>query len=570
MLARILDRLHGFRLPALAWLLSLPVLGLGFQADDHVYRLARVRGAPAWQMFTLTLEEAAEQREQGWWVWWSSARLRVDFIRPLTSLNHWLEYGLFPSSPWVMLLINTLLYAGCVALAVALYRRVLPDARTATLAGLMYAIDDAHAMTEGWISGRNTLLAGMFSLAALLVHMEARKRRSWQLQLAAGVCVALALGSSEAGLWSFALLFAYALALDEGSWHERTRSLLPAACVTAAWAVYYVASGPHGVPGASYYREVSRPLSALGQGLLDLPVWTMSVFGPSIAMTLLTLPAAVSRLIGLTLSIPPLTWLLPTLPSSRPARFFATASLLCLLPVLFTVPQDRTAFGATFGGFGWMACFIGQVTADSSLFRRFGRGYLLLGHVYLMLLVMLSAERTFEPIENAVQLLAAEMKPVRQVVLLNEPVEVIHNYAINVRSLPPYGERPGSTHALYAGSSPLRVTRVDDRTLDIHVERGWGSSAFERTFCAPEEMPRTGEERRARGLHVKVLASNAAGMPERVRFQFDTPLEDPERIWLRWQPGGPANWQPPAVGQSDNFPALNLFAAVPWGPRKRD
>ena len=75
MLARILDRLHGFRLPALAWLLSLPVLGLGFQADDHVYRLARVRGAPAWQMFTLTLEEAAEQREQGWWVWWSSARL---------------------------------------------------------------------------------------------------------------------------------------------------------------------------------------------------------------------------------------------------------------------------------------------------------------------------------------------------------------------------------------------------------------------------------------------------------------------------------------------------------------
>jgi hypothetical protein len=153
-------------------------------------------------------------------------------------------------------------------------------------------------------------------------------------------------------------------------------------------------------------------------------------------------------------------------------------------------------------------------------------------------------------------------------VLLDTPVEIIHNYALAVRSLPPFREPiPGSVHALYSGSSSLRVTRVDARTLDVYVARGWGWAPIERAFSAPEEMPRAGEERRARGLRARVLASNASGMPERVRFQFDSTLEDPERIWLRWQPKGPIDWQPPAIGQSQEFPGISLFEALPFGPR---
>lgn len=52
-----------------------------------------------------------------------------------------------------------------------------------------------------------------------------------------------------------------------------------------------------------------------------------------------------------------------------------------------------------------------------------------------------------------------------------------------------------------------------------------------------------------RVLHITVMESDPAGAPTRVRFQFASALEAPERAWCTRQGTGLVPCQPPALGQ---------------------
>jgi hypothetical protein len=52
-------------LAALAVLISLPALRLGFQTDDHLIAMQSFRGEGRWFLFGITTEQAARREESG-------------------------------------------------------------------------------------------------------------------------------------------------------------------------------------------------------------------------------------------------------------------------------------------------------------------------------------------------------------------------------------------------------------------------------------------------------------------------------------------------------------------------
>jgi hypothetical protein len=536
---------------SLAAVLSLPSLRLGLVADDHVFAEQVSSGrVPAWRLFELPAVVSAELRASGGMVWWASPRLSLRFLRPLASLTHWLEFRCYASSPWLMLLTNVVLYASCVGLCAALYRRLSPSVPVALLASWMFAIDEAHAGVVSWISARNSLLCAVFSFAALFTQIEARATRRRWLQVGSASCVALALASGESGVWALALLAAYAVSFEPRTLVARLTTIWPQSMVGAVWAAVYLGGG-YGVRGSSLYRELSQPLTVLVQGVGDLPLWITTAFGPSFVSVLAMWPPATGRLATLPLALLLMWSLWPSLDRSPQCRFFAVSAVLGVVPLLATIPQDRLTMGIGFGAFGWLACYLVEV-------RSWWRHALFgLNAVLPLALFPLLLGGPTRRLEYAAQLLVAKQGAVRQVVLLNSPVEILNWY---VRVLDP---RPRSFHTLYTGGSELRVKRVAADALEVSAARGWGYAPLERVFCSRHDLPHAGEVRSVRDMRVEVLGSTEDGRPARVRFAFPTRLESAERSWLVWQGTAPVRWAPPALGTEVVLAAQPMTDTLP-------
>jgi hypothetical protein len=567
MIDRVTRRLSGEQGPLLAALLamaiSLPALRLGFQADDHVLAFMLERGdTAAWSLFHASKEMMAEGRQIGAMAWWSSPLMHGEFLRPLSSLSIAVQLWMTPHTPWLMLLVNVLVYGACVWIASRVYRRLIPVVSTAALASLMFAIDDAHAHSVGWISGRNTILALLGSIATLFLHIRATDTGQRRLTTASVIAVILTLATGEAGTWAYIYLIAHALTLDHRPVAVRIQALAPHALVGAIWAAIYV-HGHYGFHHTSWYYELSSPGAALEHGFLNLPLSLTSLLGPSLIGLSLFEPLWKSRLALLPVVLG-LLWLLwPSARASKETRFFALVTALGVLPAFLTVPQDRVLIGAGFGAFGWIANAIADAESKSGLRHRAVRVLLRTCHVWLaglLFVPMLAAQYRFELGANA---LRALVKPDRVVVLLNTPVELLSNYVAGKIDRE-HGERPRAIHQLYAGGSELIIHRIDPRTLEITVPRGWGYVPLERIFCAPEELPRPGDERSVVGMTVRTLESTADGLPKRARFTFEAPLESDAFEWLVWTDAGhPVPWQPPGVGEQARLAPLNLIKALP-------
>ena len=187
--ARALRR--GLESPRVIWLavllaiaLTLPSLASGLAVDDHIQRVAAVghpsvaaTPRPAWDLFSFMRGDPSEKHDildRIGGAWMVPDEFQIAFLRPLSSLTHALDYRWWPDRAWVMHLQNVFWYGGLVYLVGILYRRVLGLGPTAGLALLLYAVDDAHAVTVGWIANRNALVAATF--AVLLSRCPSSRR----------------------------------------------------------------------------------------------------------------------------------------------------------------------------------------------------------------------------------------------------------------------------------------------------------------------------------------------------------------------------------------------------------
>jgi hypothetical protein len=105
---------------------------------------------------------------------------------------------------------------------------------------------------------------------------------------------------------------------------------------------------------------------------------------------------------------------------------------------------------------------------------------------------------------------------------------------------------PRHVRALASGLSPLAVTRRDERSLEVGLERGLFVGAFAHLYRDAPLLP--GHTVALGDVTIAVLESAADGAPTRIRYRFDRPLEADTLRWVRWQEGVYVPFTPPPVG----------------------
>ncbi len=613
-------RLAGPRAPLfmalLAVALTLPSLGGGLAGDDLLHReMLKPTGYPYLNglghplfggtdsksltavlggLFSFLRPEWVNvMRDRGFIPWWSQDTLRLSFLRPIAALTHWIDYRLWPDSPFLMHAQSLLWFGAAVFLAAVAYRRFIPVPWTAGLAALLFAVDDAHLVPATWIANRNSLLALLFGMLCLLCHYRWRHGGRWPSAFLSICFLALSLLSAEMGVSVAGYLVAYALFLDRGTWRNRFMSLLPAALTIAAWRYFYQLMG-YGASGSGFYLDPVRdplrtlpallrqgPALLLGQwGLPDAVIFTLVAKVAPIGLYCFALAFLAVLVIGLA----------PLIRRDPLARFFGAGMLLALAPAsMVSFPEGRLLIISGFGAMGLMALWLGGLVEGSP--RPPGSGFRVLAIATAVLLVgfnlILAPLQLHIPTWSANRQQAFLEKytppPIKpkgeesNVLVVNPPCAyylVFVPVLSGLKELP----MPARTYALAPGYASLEVTRVDGSTIALRPEYGFMAplgvegrvkgaptvrlflvNAFrllDRLFRGSLSPMAVGRRVEMPGKVVEVLSLTDDGRPLMVTVSINRTLEDPSLTWLKW------DWQtetyvpfmPPAVGQTVHLP----------------
>ncbi len=555
--------------------LTAPAWWSGFAADDYFIRAivlqdGRVPGVSTSRLdaFSFTMwgpDLVAEAIDQGALPWWTYPGVRIAFWRPLAALTHVADFALFPGSPFLMHVLNSLWYAALAVVVALLYRRLELPLWVAGLAALMYAADDARGMGVGWIANRNGIMAAVFGLGALLAHdMWRRDERRAAMPVAWG-CLALGLLSGESAVAVGGYLFAYACFLDPRGFRRGFIAILPYAAIVAIWRAVYVAGGYACEGTALYIDPAGRPGAFLQALPAHLTVLMLGQFGlPSSGLWSVS-PAWAGILI-LAVGAPALIWaawtLTPMLRRNRTAAFLGTGCLLAAIPPCATLPNDRLLFFVGFGAMGLVALLIGGWFDRRDQLSRSARilacAWIAIHMVYgpaTLPATTLTSLVFGRRLEWAADTLAEEMaeaqtedRDVRPIVL-NVPTDLMMAYMPFMHAAD--GRAPViGTRLLTVGNARIRLRREDERTLLVELEGGWMNRPWARIFRDRTHPLEQGETVRVADMTAEVVETTPDGRPLQVRFRFDAPLESPRYRWLSWGARGFTPFTPPPVGEA--------------------
>ena len=570
-------------LVVLSLALCLPSLNTGWQQDDLNHRLILLghedpmgKTVSPFNLFDFLDGDAAYTRaliDRGALPWWTLETLRLSFWRPLASLSHWLDYRLWPHSGLLQHAHNLLWFGLIISLAVLLYRRLLGNIWTAGLAGLFYALDDAHGLPAGWLANRNALLAVSFGLLAIHVH-DRWRRSGWKPGALLGpACLSLGLLSAEAALGACAYLFAYACFIESGDKWKRLRTLLPYALVAGVWMAYYSIEG-YGARGSAFYvHPGDNPLGfmiALGERIpiLLLDQWA---FPPSAIYAFLSEKAVLAHWIlsvgflGLLISM-----LFPLLKNDRFARFWAAGMVLSLLSICATAPHSRLLFFVGLGAFGLLAMWLtgrseSAVWVPSSRMWRMAAKiitvifivvHIILAPLLLPLNTLMAA--SVEPhVQGASETLPLEAEIVDLDFILVNPTYALFPIYIPAVRLLNAQPIPRRVRILAPGAAAVRITRKDAHTLSIRAE--YLATLLDGVFRDTSYPFAQGERIDLSGMSITITDVTSGGRPLEASFTFAVPLEDPSLRWFEARSGGGFNsFTPPAIGDTISLPAVEF------------
>lgn len=563
-------------------LLLLPALSGGFQLDDHYQRFRLLGlGDPAIQLFVFydgDPERNLAMMEAGSIPWWSAPELRHANLRYLSVLTMQLDYALWPHRPELQHLHSLVWLGALIAAAGLLYRQVLGATWVAGLAALLYAIDEAHALPAAYLANRNALIATCFGALCLWSFARWRTGDSRRDFWLAPAFLALAMAAGEIALGTAAYLFAYVVCLERGPVVDRVKALLPCGVVLLAWALVYKLGG-FGASGSGFYRDpLGDPLSfALGflwrAPVLLLGQWTPMPADNASASAIddegrLTMAVAGAVFAGVMLLA-----LLPILRRDRSARFWGLGSLLSLVPVAATGPQNRLLFFVGLGSFALLAQLVQALVADRELGSRGWRvtagGVALLALLVHLVVAPLAMgafidfhKQSGANMQRALDTVPRDPAIASQTLVVVNPPDYTYVVGAIQSALRTAGvPAPPRVRALSAGSSDLEVGRVDANTLRVRLPLGLFPHAFSRYYRGSQVGFSAGDRLELSDLTIEIEELNANGDPEVIVYRFHAPLEDPSLRWLRWLDGAYVPWTPPPPGSSETLPpSRSIFA----------
>jgi len=518
--------------------------------------------------------------EYGALPWWTYEEHQVAFWRPLASLTHWLDYRLFPGAFALMHLHSILWFSGVVLVTASLYRRFIGVGWIAGLAGLLYVLDDSSYFPTMWVANRNLLLSLCFGMLAVIAHDRWRGQGHKSGAVLGPLCLLLSLLSSEAGVATFAYLFAYEMVLQKGPWARRIFSLVPSLAVIVGWRLLYNLQG-YGANGGGFYFDPAREPAAYLLALLRRAPFLLVGQWTTMPPELYSFLSPVCRayvwiiLAVLTLLVP--LGLLPMLRANRRARFWLAGMCVAAAPFCATIPMGRSLLFVSIGGFALIAEFVAGWLRKENWAPRSGASRWLIGAIavtFLMLhLPWTAVWRAYAPkvasdvqkrIGRTMVLGSTECLPSDDLVVVNAPNPIAFLYD-PYKSAYEGGSLPRAIRMLAPGFGPIEVVRTDARRL---VLRSMSESFFD---CRRGKVMdyvffyrclsdvrgaghpfHVGQRISLPRLDVEILAVDERGLPLELAFTFDVPLEDASLKWLYWHWGKKRYraFDVPAIGET--------------------
>jgi hypothetical protein len=578
----------------LAVLLMTPCLASRLVLDDHVLAVKAaavpsVAGLPPDPLGLFTFTTGDVQRnhalmDEGVLLpWWTEPRHLNAFFRPLSALTHVLDFRLWPHSSALMHAHSMLWFAALLLALAHVYRSIDGSPMLCGLALLLYAVDDAHGATVGWIANRNALVSATLALPALSAHhrwvAHGFRPGAWL----APSCLALGLCGGETAICIVGYLAAYALCLDPRSMRVRVVSLLPYAAILIGHRVLSHALGLGSFGSSAYHDPLHEPIAfahMLGYNLpvllsaeLFVPVADLAFFGDVTGRSGLWWWCMASLVL--------LAWLAwSLLRRDRHARFWGLGMLLAAVPLSASVPGERLLLALGFGGAALLARLLAAswsaaaplavggklAAAPLATGRRLATGTLVFLHLLAAPLSLPVRAYALEPLGSATDRLDAGLPStaaVRQqtAVVLNAPVNVMLSY-LQVARAARHVPRPAHLYWLSSSSSETRVTRIDQRTLRVEQARGFLLRPEETHYRADVRGLSPGKGVALSEMQVRIVATLPDARPKSADFSFAEPLESSRYLFRLYQDGQLVPWQLPAVGGSVVLPAQDFFRVV--------
>jgi hypothetical protein len=514
--------------------------------------------------------------------WWTAPKLQLAFFRPLSSATHWLDYKYFKNMPLLMH-IHTLLWFALMMFVVArLYRRMLPVAWVGGLAALLYAVDEAHALSAGWLANRNALIATTIAALVLIVHDKWR-RDGWKAgALLAPLTLLVGLLSAEFAIFAIGYLFAYALFLErKGGW-KRWLTLVPYGAVVVGWRVGYKLLGYGASQSGAYIDplgESGRFVMAMVERLPTLLLAQWTVMSADFWMTQSNTYNAIHAGVGVVLLLLIAWVMVPLLRKDATARFWALGMFLSAIPICATFPHDRVLFGIGIGVMGLIAQLFGLRYAVPSRHPSEPVPGAVLTHprakalqVRVLCIVFFACHIVLAPLFLPLKAISPfflerlERRSFRslpkpknieqkQIFLVHTPGFLSHTmYAMYaLRRMP----QPKVLRQLSITIKGLKVTRTDAHTLLLAAEEDLVDRSTRMLVRSTAMRFRVGEVFRYPDVTVTVKKLGIHGRPSVASFRFKHKLEHPNYVWMTWKGRGFVPFVLPAIGKQVTYKAMN-------------
>jgi len=560
----------------LALLVHAPSLGWGYLADDFGARLV-CEGrfdSPTWKPWSLfdfgSLDLASGSTiERGAYPWWVDPDWRVRFFRPLSSLSMCLDAWLFGDSAPAAHAHSLLLLALLLLSALALYERLGLSRRAAILAILVVAFDNGALMPVGWLSNRNSLLEGLFTLLALHAGLRAAREPG-----ALRVALALALASAstaakESGLCSFALLALLFLGASREAADPRALRAAAAACglCVLAYLAFYVSRG-QGSNVLFYPTPWGAPLEFASRALALLvcaPIAAVAPF-PTDALALEPARAWAILAAAFALGLPVVVSFARRLRGTPNAAFLAVWGLLALAPQAGAPASDRLMFTPLLAWAPLIALYLERALGSRELQPRTPPGTrrlawaiaassLLASPVMLLGLgaaMLPNAKQLRELIAQAD--VGEEGLGLRHAFLLQASPSALIALAPLAVWLGQGGSEQVSFHPLQFGRRALLWTRLGEASFSLEsLDEPFLTHPMESVF-----MTRAARQTGTRAWNSGAFAVRGLPDPDgnlrRIDVQLELSLDDPRCRFLLFDGERLRRREPPAIGASLSLP----------------
>ncbi len=580
-----------FWVPCAALLLTLPSLCTGLAGDDYFMRAVALQNTQicclphsAFDLFAFVaggIDPAIIKQGMatGLYPWWTHPHLTIAFFRPFAAVTHWLDFRLCGNATWLMHVHSIGWYALLVLITGFLYKRLVNPFWSAGLATLLYALDYSHAIGAASLCNRNAVMAAVFGFLALLNHDRWRRDHITQCGIRAWVCFFLSLLCAEAGFATLGYLVAYALFLDNNKRFIGWAALLPYVISACVWRILYLAGG-YGVAHSGVYTDPGTdPLRFIGNLGMRLPVLLQGQFSPPPADLWAVLPPtwAVLYAVAAATGVLFVAWSIwPLLRRDVATRFFATGMMISAIPFCATVPSNRFLFFIGLGCMGIIARYLAIALDPPDWFLPYWRrmrqllacGWII---IWLFMSPVLLALLSLSPlvVQRPLSLAAATITPrewqarPKHVVVVSLPSDLMLFYVPFIRAAAGQDSRL-RTLLLSAGSMPVTIQRVNDRTLAIrYLDDGLFAGLWSQVFRDAGEPLKQGVLQKLDLCSVMVTRVNDGGLPSEITFEFAVPLEDESLHWVIWSDTGFRPFRPPASGVTVMIkPAWLLSACI--------